>query len=190
MAALLAFVVKGRRIPRCSSMEYPRSLMLDFRDGLFLNCRTSPLLFSGMRHRFATSTDADILGELNHQLIRDEGHRNRMSIPELVARIKDWLANGYRVSIFEDDSGVLAYALYREEKDYLYLRQFFVLRHRRRNGVGRQCIEKLVTEIWPQDKRITVDVLCHNQAGIAFWRAVGFSDYCLTLERTPDQQTH
>jgi hypothetical protein len=142
MAALLAFVVKGRRIPRCSSMEYPRSLMLDFRDGLFLNCRTSPLLFSGMRHRFATSTDADTLGQLNHQLIRDEGHRNRMSIPELVARIKDWLANGYRVSIFEDDSGVLAYAL------------------------------------------------CHNRAGIAFWRAVGFSDYCLTLERTPDQQTH
>jgi hypothetical protein len=29
-----------------------------------------------MYHRFATSTDADILGELNHQLIRDEGHRN------------------------------------------------------------------------------------------------------------------
>src|SRR4029077_8428499 len=99
------------------------------------------------------------LSELNHQLIRDEGHRNRMLIPELVARIKDWLANGYRVSIFEDESGVLAHALYREEKDNLYLRQFFVVRHHRRNGVGRQCIEKLVTEIWPQDKRITVDVL-------------------------------
>jgi hypothetical protein len=96
MAALLAFVVKGRRtptegrcIPRCSSMEYPRFLVFNF-NGLFLNCRTSPFLFSGMRHRFATSTDAAILGELNHQLIRDEGHRNRMSIPELVARIKDW----------------------------------------------------------------------------------------------------
>jgi len=162
--------------------------MTEFTDRPSLNSPASPLQYSGMRHRFATSRDADILGELNHQLIRDEGHRNRMSIPELVARIKDWLANGYRASIFEDDSGVLAYALYREEEDHLYLRQFFVVRHRRRNGVGRQCLEKLVTEIWSQDKRITVDVLCHNQAGTAFWRAVGFSDYCLTLEKEADKK--
>ena len=47
-----------------------------------------------MRHRFASSTDSQILGELNHQLIRDEGHRNRMSIPELVTRIDKWLAGG------------------------------------------------------------------------------------------------
>jgi hypothetical protein len=57
-------------------MEYPRFLMFNVRDAPFLNSLASPLLFSGMRHRFATSTDADILGELNHQLIRDEGHRN------------------------------------------------------------------------------------------------------------------
>jgi predicted acetyltransferase len=164
--------------------------MLEFSNSLSLNFRTPTLPFLSMRHRFAASTDVHLLGELNYQLIRDEGHRNRMSIPELVTRVKDWLADGYRASIFEDDSGVLAYALYREEKDHLYLRQFFVQRHQRRNGVGRQCIQTLVTEIWPQDTRITVDVLCHNHAGTAFWRSVGFSDYCLTLERTPDQQTH
>ena len=91
-------------------------------------------------------------------------------------------------SIFEDDSGILAYALYREKEDHVYLRQFFVQRYQRRNGVGRQCIKILCSEIWPKDKRITVDVLCHNQAGIPFWRAVGFSDYCLTLERLPETQ--
>ena len=94
---------------------------------------------------------------------------------------KSW----HRASIFEGDSGVLAYALYREEEDHLYLRQFFVQRHRRKSGIGRQCIKTLFSDIWPKNKRITVDVLCHNQPAIAFWRAVGFTDYCLTLESSP-----
>jgi GNAT superfamily N-acetyltransferase len=143
-----------------------------------------------MRHRLAGSADAQILGELNYQLIRDEGHRNRMTIPELVTRMEGLLAGGYRASIFEDATGVLAYALYREETDHIYLRQFFVQRQHRRSGVGRRCFEMLVSEIWPKNKRITVNVLCHNQAGIAFWRAVGFNDYCLTLERKGEQRTH
>ena len=141
-----------------------------------------------MHHRFATRADAEVLGELNRQLIQDEGHRNRMTGPELVARLREWLAEGYRASIFEDASGILAYALYRENEDHVYLRQFFVQRHQRGNGVGRQCMKILFSEIWPRDKRVAVDVLYHNRAGIAFWRAVGFSDYCLRLERLPETE--
>jgi hypothetical protein len=37
-----------------------------------------------MRHRIAKPENSGILGELNHLLIKDEGHRNSMSIPELV----------------------------------------------------------------------------------------------------------
>jgi hypothetical protein len=59
-----------------------------------------------------------------------------MPIPELVSRLDKWLAGAYRASIFEDDNAVLAYALYREEKDHVYLRQFFVHRAQRRSGVG------------------------------------------------------
>jgi predicted acetyltransferase len=140
-----------------------------------------------MRHRFATRADAQILGALNYQLIQDEGHRNQMSISELVSRLDEWLAGAYRASIFEDDTEILAYALYREEIDQIYLRQFFVQRQHRRSGIGRQCMKMLVYQIWSKDKRITVAVLCHNQAGIAFWRAVGFTDYCLTLEREADK---
>jgi hypothetical protein len=40
-----------------------------------------------------------------------------MTVPELAARLKGWLAGSYRASIFEDGSGILAYALYREEED-------------------------------------------------------------------------
>ena len=141
-----------------------------------------------MHYRLASCNDAQMLGELNHQLIQDEGHRNRMTIPELAIRAEAWLADGYRACIFENDTGVVAYALHREEKDHVYLRQFFVHRAHRRSGIGRQCIQRLLSEIWPTDKRIKVEVLFHNQSGAAFWRAMGFNDYCLTLEREPGEK--
>lgn len=142
-----------------------------------------------MHHRFATSEDNPILAELNHQLIQDEGHRNSMTIPELAERMRGWLAADYRATVFEDDSGILAYALYREEQESIYLRQLFVQRHKRRLGIGRQCMKILFSEIWPQDKRITVEVLSQNSAGIGFWRKVGFTDYSLSLEIYPDLKT-
>ena len=66
-----------------------------------------------MRHRIANIEDSEALGELNHQLNKDEGHRNSMTIPELIERMRSWLITDYRASIFEDDTGILAYALYR-----------------------------------------------------------------------------
>ena len=142
-----------------------------------------------MHHRRATFEDAQVLGELNHLLIQDEGHRNRMTVSELVDRMRRWLETEYQASIFEDDSGTVAYAPYREEKNHIYLRQFFVERRKRRSGIGRECVKILFSQVWPKDKRITVDVLCQNQVAIAFWRAVGFTDYCLTLEIYPDLRT-
>ena len=43
---------------------------------------------------------------------------------------------------------------------------------------------RAVTWLRQNTWRITraLDVLVHNATGIAFWRAVGFSDYALTLE--------
>jgi ribosomal protein S18 acetylase RimI-like enzyme len=143
-----------------------------------------------MRHRLGTIEDSSVLAELNHQLIQDEGHRNLMTIPELSERMRGWLTTDYRASIFEDDSGILAYALYREEKEYVYLRQLFVQRDKRRMGIGRQCMKILFSEIWPQDKRITVEVLSQNLAAIMFWRKMGFTDYSLSLEIYPDLKSH
>jgi predicted acetyltransferase len=67
------------------------------------------------------------------------------------------------------------------------LRQLFVVRNRRRRGIGRQAFEALRSKIWPTDKRLTVDVLVQNSAAVAFWRAVGYKDYCLTLDITPKE---
>jgi len=138
-----------------------------------------------MIFRRATLDDCALLAELNHQLIRDEGHRNRMTVPELEQRMKGWLSSEYAAVIFQDGNEVVAYALYREQPEEIYLRQLFVVRSRRRQGIGRKAFEILRSTIWPENKRLTVDVLVQNTAAVAFWRAMGCKDYCLTLEIMP-----
>jgi GNAT superfamily N-acetyltransferase len=139
-----------------------------------------------IRYRKATLDDARLLAELNHQLIRDEGHRNPMTVPELETRMRDWLVTTYEAALFEDDTGVVAYALYRRDDGEVYLRQFFVVRERRRRGVGRAAIEILRDQVWPRDKRLLVEVLSHNTPGIHFWKTVGFREYSLALEISPE----
>ena len=138
-----------------------------------------------MEYYIATETDIDLLAEWNHQLIQDEGHRNQMNITQLCDRMRDWLSADYTAVIFNEDQNPVAYALYRETDAEIYLRQLFVKRGIRRQGIGRHAMQILQQRLWPQSKRLTVDVLSHNKDGIAFWRSVGYQDYCLTLEIMP-----
>jgi predicted acetyltransferase len=140
---------------------------------------------SALSFRFATLADCHALAELNHQLIRDEGHRNPMTASELDQRMRSWLAGEYQAVLFEADGGTVAYALFREEPEEIYLRQLFVVRHKRRQGVGRKAVEILRSQIWPRNKRLTVEVLVANTDAVAFWRAVGYRDYALRLEIVP-----
>lgn len=138
---------------------------------------------SAITHRRASVDDAPLLGALNHQLIADEGHRNPMTVEQLTARMRDWLRAGeYEATLFSQGDEVIAYALHRREPEHVYLRQFFVCRERRREGVGRRCVDRLLSDVWPPIP-VRLDVLTTNEAGARFWRAVGFADYCLTLER-------
>ena len=138
-----------------------------------------------MNYRRATENDRSLLAELNHQLIRDEGHRNRMTVHELEQRMKNWLAGEYAAILFEIADEVVAYALYREQPEEIYLRQLFVVRQQRRKGIGRQAFDILRSKIWPNNKRLMVEVLVQNEGAAAFWRAMGFRDYCLSLEIMP-----
>jgi predicted acetyltransferase len=140
-----------------------------------------------MEYRFATHGDLDLLAEWNHQLIRDEGHRNPMTAAELRERMKQWLAGEYHAVIFEADARPLAYALYAENPIEIHLRQLFVTRDYRRQGIGRKAVEILRTQIWPRQKRLTVEVLTANRPAVAFWRSVGYADHSLTLEIMPEQ---
>lgn len=138
-----------------------------------------------MNFRRATPDDYPRLAELNHQLIRDEGHRNKMTVPELEQRMRGWLQAEYTAIIFEEGGELAAYALYREQPEELYLRQLFVVRNRRRQGIGCAAMEILRAQIWPENKRLTVEVLVQNTVAVAFWRAVGYRDYSLMLEILP-----
>jgi GNAT superfamily N-acetyltransferase len=138
-----------------------------------------------MRFRFATLDDCALLAELNHQLIRDEGHQNPMTVSQLEERMRGWLAGDYQTVLYEDADGVVAYALFREEPQEIYLRQLFVVRSRRRQGLGRRAMEILRSEVWPKNKRLTVEVLVANKAAVEFWRSVGYLDYSVKLEILP-----
>jgi ribosomal protein S18 acetylase RimI-like enzyme len=100
--------------------------------------------------------------------------------------MRGWLASEYAAVIFEKGAEMVAYALYREQPEEIYLRQLFVARNQRRRGIGRQALEILRTKFWPGNKRLTVDVLVQNTVAIAFWRAAGYKDDSLTLEMLPD----
>jgi GNAT superfamily N-acetyltransferase len=139
-----------------------------------------------MEYHFATATDLNRLAEWNHQLIRDEGHRHVMSVAELRGRMERWLSGEYRAVIFGPATDPIAYALYREDDTEIYLRQFFVRRDQRHEGVGRSAIGLLRNKVWPRNKRLTVEVLTDNVTAVQFWRAVGYQDYCLTLEILPE----
>ncbi len=140
-----------------------------------------------MQHRFATDDDLDLLAAWNHQLIRDEGHRNRMTVRELRQRMARWLGGEYRAVVFTFDGEPVAYALYAENDSVVYLRQLFVRRGCRREGIGRAAMKILRGKIWPAHKRLTVEVLTANEPAVAFWRSVGYNDYSLTLEILPEE---
>jgi ribosomal protein S18 acetylase RimI-like enzyme len=139
-----------------------------------------------MKYRFATLDDVSILARMNRQLVEDERHRNRFK-PDawFEERMRGFLTEGYNAVLFELEGEVVAYALYTDHPDHsdtIYLRQIFVDRTRRRQGIGREVMRLLQEEIWPQDKRLTVEVLVGNQVARAFYKAVGFQEYSLELE--------
>ncbi len=57
--------------------------------------------------RRAEPSDSSVLAELNQQLIRDEGHRNRMTASELEGRMREWLKGEYQAHIFDLDASTI-----------------------------------------------------------------------------------
>jgi len=139
-----------------------------------------------MEYRRATAADVPALAAMNRQLIRDEGHRNPMTVAELADRMAGWLAGEYEAVLFEEGGSPVGYALYRRQPEYVYLRHLFVRPEDRRRGVGRAAVGWLRRHAWAGG-RVRVEVLVGNAAGVAFWRALGFADYGLTLELEPER---
>jgi len=136
-----------------------------------------------MTYRFATQDDIPVLAEMNERLIRDENHRDRLTIASLQSRMTKWLAAGSRAVLFEEDGQAIGYALFNTTQEHVYLKHFFVEAKHRRQGTGRTAMQWLMTNAWGGESRIRLDVLSENERGIAFWKSLGFESYCTTMER-------
>ncbi len=95
----------------------------------------------------------------------------------------NWLKGEYQAVLFEEDDLAFGYVLFKRESEHIYLRQLYVESKHRRKGVGKAAMQWLSANPWKNFKRLRLDVLVGNKAGIAFWKAVGFSEYCLTMEK-------
>jgi ribosomal protein S18 acetylase RimI-like enzyme len=135
-----------------------------------------------IEYKQATPVDAAFLAPMNKRMIEDQGHRNPMSIPELESRMENWLRGEYEAVYAEENGEILGYALFRRESGHIYLRQLFVERDKRTRGTGRKLFQWLERNRW-EARKIVLEVLTHNEAGIAFWKAMGFREYSLTMEK-------
>lgn len=131
----------------------------------------------------ATRSDAPRLAEMNKRLIEDEGHSNRMSVPELEERMRGWLDMSYTAVIAEEAPGIeLGYCLFCEEERHFYLRQLYVEREHRRRGIATALLDRMYADYWVH-KPLRLEVLVHNEAAIRFYERYGFAQYALEMRR-------
>lgn len=105
-----------------------------------------------------------------------------MNLEQLTERMTGWLTDAYSAVVIELNGQTAGYALYRHDPDAIYLRQLYVAPIHRRTGLGRSVLNWLRQQACAEGQRICIDVLACNTDAIAFWRAVGFCDYCITME--------
>jgi len=132
--------------------------------------------------RVAVPSDVPVLAKMNKDLIRDEGHRNSMTLLELEERMTGFLGSGYTAVLFYEKDFPIGYALFRIDPEWLYLRQFLVQPEYRRKGYGKAALAWMKKTVWSAHPRIRIEVLVGNKSGLAFWHSVGFQDYCVTME--------
>jgi predicted acetyltransferase len=101
--------------------------------------------------------------------------------------MRTWLATEYQAIVFEEPAkpAPAAYALFRCATEWVHLRQFFVVRDRRRRGIGARAIALLREAVFPPDKAVIVEAMAWNRAALSFWHAVGFEDRYVGLESRP-----
>jgi GNAT superfamily N-acetyltransferase len=136
----------------------------------------------------AEASDLSRLVSWNLQLQEDEG-ASRMSTEDAEARMRRWLQGDYRATVFEHD-GALGYAVFRPTDpdvmgaDGVYLRQFFIARERRRQGLGSAALRLLTEQVVP-GCRLVFEVLTSNPGGRSFWQSLGLEEWFTTYQRRP-----
>jgi ribosomal protein S18 acetylase RimI-like enzyme len=136
-----------------------------------------------LRIEKATRAEAPLLAELNRQLDEDEPHPYPLTLSALTERMTRWIETGeYEVMVLRRRERVLGYAVWRPEDRGTYIRHFFICRDQRRQGRGRAAVQLLCRDVFPKDRPVQIEAAIGNKAGIAFWRAIGFRDFGLSME--------
>ncbi|MHC4265549.1 MAG: GNAT family N-acetyltransferase [Planctomycetota bacterium] len=135
-----------------------------------------------LKFRIAASNDAAWLALMNQKLIRDEKHRNKMTLKELEQRMSGFLHGRYQAVIVSAGGEDAGYGLYIKEDNYFYIRQIYIKKEMRRQGIGRSIINWIRNNPARGFKIIRTSVLVWNMVGIEFWRALNFKDCVITME--------
>lgn len=135
-------------------------------------------------YRQAGLADLKVLTDFNAGLQCDQGSPQPLAEAALRQRLADWLSKGdYQAILAERDGRPVGYALYRLEDERIFLRHLYVVPAARRQGLGRAFYRHLQDEVWPAGWPVQLNVLAANSRGQAFWTAMGFETYCLTLRQ-------
>jgi ribosomal protein S18 acetylase RimI-like enzyme len=134
--------------------------------------------------RRATLDDVPRLARINRELIEDEWPGVSKSLSHLEERLRRWLTDPeYSATIFELDDAFAGYALVHLYPDEAYIRHFYIDPDFRGSGVGRFACEYLMRAVVLPGGRVSLDVLVSNNGGLQFWRAMGFREYSIVMER-------
>ncbi|NIK80027.1 putative acetyltransferase [Paenibacillus castaneae] len=132
----------------------------------------------------ATEQHLEQLALMNKQLIEDEGSLNEMTHSELLLRMQEWLKGDWQIDLLLKDEAVVGYALYRfnehaikASNTEIYLRQFFIKRECRNQGLGIAGVQLLLKNRFSSANAIVIDVLESNPKGMNFWKKASFHSY-------------
>jgi len=135
-------------------------------------------------YRPASLADLELLTGFNAGLQRDQGSPQPLAEAAIHQRMADWLRRAeYQAILAERGGQPLGYALYRLEDQLIFLRHLYVAPEARRQGLGRAFYHHLRDERWPAGWPVQLNVLAGNSRGQAFWTALGFETYSLTLRQ-------
>lgn len=97
-----------------------------------------------------------------------------MDIEQLKERMRHFINTDYRAYFFKHDEKVVGYVLVDTTKVPLYIRQFFICREFRRQGLGSVAFRKLLEKLGTN--AIDIEVLPWNECGKGFWKSLGFCE--------------
>ena len=145
--------------------------------------------------RSADLNDVSVLAKMNSRLVEDQESENTWSLAKYEQRFSEWLQDGtWHIDMILQDGQCVGYAVYQPRSDYynpdqpvIYVRQYYIERTHRRQGLGRAAFQELIDSRFPTGyQAIALDVVATNPVGQAFWEKLGFAPYFISMKRMDD----